>query len=303
MSNAESHGMSALEIRLQRESVLPDHEARRQETKGPHISPAKFASPGIAASSVETKSSEKPTPKKKGALLETRDLKKSYRKGRLTIPVLRGVDFAAEEGKITSIIGQSGSGKSTLLHLMGTLDTPDSGEIHFANSRIDKLSMRQRDALRSRAFGMIFQFYHLLPELSTLENVLTPIMISHGMWRYWSARKRFRKRAEELLEMVGLGHRVTHKPRELSGGEMQRTAIARALMAEPRILLADEPTGNLDEQTGGEIMDILKRLNREQNLTIVMVTHDNSIAEQGHAVIRLAGGRVEKGNANHRSSE
>lgn len=290
MSNAESHGMSALEIRLQRESVLPDHEARRTDLKGPHINPGKFAPPAQAASAVE-----KTTPKKKKKpLLSTQNLHKSYRKGKLSIPVLRGVDFAAEEGKITTIIGQSGSGKSTLLHLMGTLDSPDSGEIHFANTRIDKLSIRQRDALRSRAFGMIFQFYHLLPELTTLENVLTPIMISHGMWRYWTARKKFRKRAEELLEMVGLGHRITHKPRELSGGEMQRTAIARALIAQPRILLADEPTGNLDEQTGGEIMDILKRLNREQNLTIVMVTHDNSIAAQGHETIRLTGGRVEK---------
>lgn len=295
MSNAESHGASALEIRLQRESVLPDHEARRKETNGPYIKPAKSAQPALAASaSASSPASEKPSKKKQKPLLETRDLHKSYRKGRLVIPVLRGVDFAAEEGKITSIIGQSGSGKSTLLHLMGTLDTPDSGEIHFANTRIDKFTPRQRDALRSRAFGMIFQFYHLLPELSTLENVLTPIMISHGMWRYWSARKKFRQRAEELIEMVGLSHRLTHKPRELSGGEMQRTAIARALIAQPRILLADEPTGNLDEQTGGEIMDILKRLNREQNLTIVMVTHDNSIAAQGHEVIRLTGGRVEK---------
>ncbi|UUO06625.1 ABC transporter ATP-binding protein [Blastopirellula sp. J2-11] len=279
--------MSALEIRLQRESVLPDHEARRKELAGPHINTAKFAQPADVAKKT-------PGAKKKKPLLETRALHKSYRKGRLTIPVLRGVDFAAEEGKITSIIGQSGSGKSTLLHLMGTLDTPDDGEIHFANTRIDKFNSRQRDSLRSRAFGMIFQFYHLLPELSTLENVLTPIMISHGMWRYWSARKQFRKRAEELLEMVGLSHRTTHKPRELSGGEMQRTAIARALIAQPRILLADEPTGNLDEQTGGEIMEILKRLNREQNLTIVMVTHDSSIAAQGDDIIRLAGGRVEK---------
>ncbi|MCC9606853.1 ABC transporter ATP-binding protein [Blastopirellula sp. JC732] len=290
MSNAEPQGLSALEIRLQRESVLPDHEVRRQTISGPHISPAKFAPP----TSSTPEASEKPSKKKKKPLLETKNLHKSYRKGRLTIPVLRGVDFAAEEGKITTIIGQSGSGKSTLLHLMGTLDSPDSGEINFANTRIDKLSIRQRDALRSRAFGMIFQFYHLLPELTTLENVLTPIMISHGMWSYWAARKKFRKRAEELLEMVGLGHRITHKPRELSGGEMQRTAIARALIAQPRILLADEPTGNLDEQTGGEIMEILKRLNREQNLTIVMVTHDNAIAAQGHEVIRLTGGRVEK---------
>jgi lipoprotein-releasing system ATP-binding protein len=140
---------------------------------------------------------------------------------------------------------------------------------------------------------MIFQFYHLLPELSTVENVLTPIMISEGVWRYWRSRRVYTKRATQLLDMMGLAHRLHHKPRELSGGEMQRAAIARALIAQPKLLLADEPTGNLDRQTGHEILAILRSLNRDQNLTIVMVTHDAAIAQQADCTVRLVEGRVQ----------
>jgi len=226
-------------------------------------------------------------------LLAAKALEKSYRKGKLTIPVLRGVDFAIQPGKFTAIVGQSGSGKSTLLHLLGTLDAPDAGEITFEGNRIDNMPQISRDLLRNRDFGMIFQFYHLLPELSALENVLIPRMIAEGAVRYWFNRRRYRQRAEELLEMVGLSHRLKHRPRELSGGEMQRTAIARALMSDPKILLADEPTGNLDRQTGQEVMSILRSLNKEQNLTIVMVTHDMTIAEQADNIVRLVEGRVE----------
>jgi lipoprotein-releasing system ATP-binding protein len=233
-------------------------------------------------------------PRKSGpVLLAARGVHKSYRKGRHVIPVLRGVDFEIREGEFTAVVGQSGSGKSTLLHLLGTLDVPDKGEIHFEGNRIDNLKQVSRDILRNHHFGMIFQFYHLLPELTTLENVLVPRMIAQGVLRYWWSRSRQVQRAKELLELVGLSHRLTHRPRELSGGEMQRAAIARALIAEPRLLLADEPTGNLDSQTGREILAILKRLNREQGLTIVMVTHDNSIAAQAHAIVRLAEGKVE----------
>ncbi|MEX0792339.1 MAG: ABC transporter ATP-binding protein [Pirellulaceae bacterium] len=235
----------------------------------------------------------KPLVRKK-ILLQTKNLKKSYQKGPLQIPVLRGVDFQAREGEITSIIGQSGSGKSTLLHLLGTLDVPDSGEIHFGDLRTDNLSTRQRDYLRNNKFGLIFQFYHLLPELTALENVLTPAMISHGIWKYWRNRKQLRAKAVELLEMVGLGHRLTHRPREMSGGEMQRTAIARALISSPEVLLADEPTGNLDRKTGDEVLGIIKRLNQEQGLTIIMVTHDASIAQEGHSIVRLDEGLVER---------
>lgn len=227
------------------------------------------------------------------ALLSAKALKKSYHKGKHEVPVLRGVDFQVRQGEFVAIVGQSGSGKSTLLHLLGTLDAPDAGEIHFEGNRIDNLPTKARDVLRNKHFGMIFQFYHLLPELSMLENVLTPSMIAHGVLGYWRHRRALKARAGELLDMVGLSHRLTHKPRELSGGEMQRTAIARALMPEPKLLLADEPTGNLDQKTGAEILALLRRLNREQGLTIVMVTHDLKIAAQADRTVRLAEGLVE----------
>ncbi|MBM4090118.1 MAG: ABC transporter ATP-binding protein [Planctomycetes bacterium] len=225
--------------------------------------------------------------------LTARDLHKTYHKGKLSIPVLRGVDFSIRRGGFTAIVGQSGSGKTTLLHLLATLDAPDAGEVNFEGRRIDNLAPFSRDRLRNRSLGMIFQFYHLLPELSTVENVLTPIMISEGVWRYWRSRRVYTKRATQLLDMMGLAHRLHHKPRELSGGEMQRAAIARALIAQPKLLLADEPTGNLDRQTGHEILAILRSLNRDQNLTIVMVTHDAAIAQQADCTVRLVEGRVQ----------
>jgi lipoprotein-releasing system ATP-binding protein len=221
-------------------------------------------------------------------------LKKNYRKGPVEIPVLGGVDLEVGRGEFLAIIGQSGSGKSTLLHLLGTLDAPTSGEVHFDGRRIDNLPAAERDRLRNTMFGMIFQFYHLLPELTTLENVLSPLMIRHGMWNYRRHRREHLLAARELLELVGLSHRLKHRPRELSGGEMQRTAIARALISGPRILLADEPTGNLDVETGQEILRILRTLNRTQNLSIVMVTHDTAIAAEADRTVRLAAGRVER---------
>ncbi len=227
-------------------------------------------------------------------ILATHDLFKSYRKGPLGIPVLQGIDMAVREGEFLAIVGQSGCGKSTLLHLLGTLDQPDAGEVHFEGHRIDNLPHSSRDLLRNKHFGMIFQFYHLLPELTTLENVLAPALIAEGTLSYWLSRKRHRRRAMELLEMVGVAHRAKHKPRELSGGEMQRAAIARALLAQPRVLLADEPTGNLDRATGEQIMEMLRRLNREQKLTIVMVTHDPWIADQADRTVRLVEGRIQR---------
>ncbi|MEA1951965.1 MAG: ABC transporter ATP-binding protein [Planctomycetota bacterium] len=225
-------------------------------------------------------------------LLETVGLEKSFHKGKVTIPVLQGLDLSVRPGEFLGIIGQSGSGKSTLLHLLGTLDAPSAGEVHFDGRRIDNLSSSQRDKLRNRHFGMIFQSYHLLPELSTLENVLAPLMIRESTLRYMRRRRKYRAAATELLETVGLGHRLKHRPSELSGGEMQRAAIARALVAGPDLLLADEPTGNLDHQTGREILELLYRLNHEQNLTIVMVTHDTGIGGIADRVVRLVDGRL-----------
>ncbi|MBN2473815.1 MAG: ABC transporter ATP-binding protein [Pirellulales bacterium] len=220
-------------------------------------------------------------------------LTKSYHKGSIAVPVLRGMNLGVRRGEFLAIVGQSGSGKSTLLHLLGTLDAPDEGEIHFDGRRIDNLPSPDRDALRNKRFGMIFQFYHLLPELTTLENVLAPLMIARSTFDYLRHRRHHHRVAAELLEMVGLEHRLKHKPRELSGGEMQRAAIARALIAGPELLLADEPTGNLDRATGAEIMNTLDTLNRQQDLTIVMVTHDPAIARRADRVVCLDNGRIE----------
>jgi lipoprotein-releasing system ATP-binding protein len=233
-------------------------------------------------------------PRPATARLQAVGLEKHYRKAQVEIPVLRGVDLSVASGEFLAIIGQSGSGKSTLLHLLGTLDAPDAGEVHFDGRRIDNLPSAKRDALRNKQFGMIFQFYHLLPELSALENVLSPLMIAEGVLGYRRRRAAHTAKAAELLDLAGLSHRLKHKPRELSGGEMQRAAIARALIAEPDVLLADEPTGNLDRSTGQEIMRLLRTLNAQRHLTIVMVTHDLAIAEQADRIVRLVEGRVER---------
>lgn len=220
-------------------------------------------------------------------------LAKSYHKGDIEVPVLAGLNLTVHRGEFLAVVGRSGSGKSTLLHLLGTLDVPDEGEIYFDGQRTDNLPGPQRDALRNKRLGMIFQFYHLLPELTALENVLAPLMIAHDTLSYLLYRRRHRATATRLLEAVGLGHRLNHKPRELSGGEMQRAAIARSLVAGPDLLLADEPTGNLDQATGQEIIKTLRTLNRQENLTIVMGTHDQAIARQADRTVRLVDGRIE----------
>jgi len=220
-------------------------------------------------------------------------VEKSYRKGQHKVSVLKGVNIHVRRGEFLSIIGQSGSGKSTLLHLLGLLDCPDIGEVLLEGQRMDDLPARTRDQLRNRVFGFIFQFYHLLPELSLLENVLAPLMIRYSAWEFWKRRREFRERASEIIHLVGLDHRLKHKPSEMSGGEMQRAAIARALVARPEILLADEPTGNLDAATGREITELLARLNDHEQLTILMVTHDDAIARQAHRIVRLKEGQIE----------
>jgi lipoprotein-releasing system ATP-binding protein len=225
--------------------------------------------------------------------LSARDLAKTYFKGKSRVPVLRGVDFEIDHGEMVAIVGASGSGKSTLLHTLGLLDRPDAGQVLLESERIDQLPDRRRDVLRNRTFGFIFQFYHLLPELSALENVTMPHMIRHNASTYLARRRQIRAEAAALLDRVGLSHRLTHKPSELSGGEMQRAAIARALCGEPAILLADEPTGNLDAASGQTIMELLRDLNRERSLTTILVTHDAAIASQADRTVRLVDGRVE----------
>jgi lipoprotein-releasing system ATP-binding protein len=224
--------------------------------------------------------------------LGCRGLFKSYSKGDHGIPVLQGIDLDVREGEFLAIVGQSGSGKSTLLHLLATLDRPDAGAISFAGRRIDNTPAAARDLLRNQCFGMVFQFYHLLPELSALQNILAPAMIAESTLGYFRRRSAYRRRAYELLDIVGLAQRARHKPRELSGGEMQRAAIARALLMRPSVLMADEPTGNLDRSTGEQIMRMLKDLNRRENLTIVMVTHDPWIASQADRTVQLVEGRI-----------
>ena len=227
-------------------------------------------------------------------IISAKAIQKTYTTGEHKVRVLRGAGLTATEGEFISVIGQSGSGKSTMLHVIGLLDSPDVGEVLYEGKRIDNLSESARDLLRNRVFGFIFQFYHLLPELSLLENVMAPQMIRHSMWSYWNHRREIKQQALELLDEVGLSHRIKHRPSELSGGELQRGAIARALITKPRILLADEPTGNLDAETGAEIMSLLKKLNENSKLTIVMVTHDEAIANQAHRIVRLKEGRIEK---------
>ena len=226
-------------------------------------------------------------------LLSAINLRKTYVKFANRIEVLRGLDIDVAEGEFLSVIGNSGSGKSTMLHLLGTLDRPDDGCIHLEGRRIDNLPASERDQLRNRTFGFIFQFYHLLPELNTLENVLAPAMITHGVWSWFMNRRELRKAALEMIEKVGLSHRLNHRPQELSGGEMQRAAIARALINRPRVLLADEPTGNLDTANGQHVMQLLRELNRQEGLTIVMVTHNLELVHDTDRVVRLFDGKVE----------
>jgi lipoprotein-releasing system ATP-binding protein len=226
------------------------------------------------------------------AQLTARGLFKSYWKGKNEVQVLRGIDIEVARGEMVAVVGASGSGKSTLLHLLGLLDAPDNGEVLFDGQRIDNRGERQRDQLRNETFGFIFQFYHLLPELTALENVLMPQLIRHGVLSYWRERVRLKKEGTELLERVGLGHRLTHRPAELSGGEMQRAAIARALAGRPEVLLADEPTGNLDAANGHGVLELLRDLNHERGLTMILVTHDQQIAQQADRVVRLIEGRI-----------
>jgi len=210
------------------------------------------------------------------AVLECRGISKTYFDGPRELPILRSIDLAVEPGKILVISGQSGAGKSTLLHILGTLDDATSGALYFRGEDLSKKSGGFFNKLRNEDLGFVFQFYHLLPEFTALENVMMP-----GLAR-GKSRPACKARAEELLVKVGLAERMTHKPGQLSGGEQQRVAIARALFNGPSVVLADEPTGNLDERTGAEIVDLLWRLNAEDGVTLVLVTHDLDLARRAH---------------------
>ena len=227
-------------------------------------------------------------PAQKTPMLETRQIYKQYQSGSTTLDVLRGVDFTLEQGGFLAVVGQSGSGKSTLLHVMGLLDAPDSGEVWINGQRIDNLPGREKDRLRNNSIGMVFQAYHLLPEFTALENVLAPLLIRHGIFNWFSQKRAAHEQAEALLDRFGLSDRLHHRPRQLSGGEMQRVAIARALITKPRVLLADEPTGNLDEESGAGIIEALAELNQDNGLSIVLVSHDAVSVSQVRGIVRLA---------------
>ncbi len=292
------------------------------------------------------------------AILSCADLRKTYRMGKVDVPVLKGVNLEVRKGEWVAILGASGCGKSTLLHLLGDLDRPDvdSGSVNFDGRALAGMTLHERNAYRNQTVGFVFQFYHLLPELNVIENTMLhalvkPSLVGIGYWltvagigaaigatgavwlnsafdvlpmnEWWHRaligfvgaligsvialplvtelqsvrlrlspeRRAMVERATSLLQSFGLGHRLKHRPRELSGGERQRVAIARALMNQPTVLLADEPTGNLDEHTGGEILDLIAQQHRN-GLTIVMVTHDESIARRADRIVRLHDGRV-----------
>lgn len=217
---------------------------------------------------------------------------KSYHLGRTTLRVIRNVDFQVAAGEFVAVTGPSGSGKSTLLHLLGLLDIPDSGTISLDGVDTTSLPNRRKNDIRCRDVGFVFQFYHLLRELNIMENVLLPAQVACSPLAWLARRRAARDRAEDLLRQVGLTDRLKHKPAELSGGERQRVAIARALMNGPKLLLADEPTGNLDTKTGRQIIRLLRRCNEQDGQTVVMVTHDKSLAEQADRHVMLRDGLV-----------
>lgn len=224
-------------------------------------------------------------------LLEVRNLHKSFQTERSRVDVLNGIDLSVGEGDTIALVGASGAGKSTLLHVIGTLDRPTSGEVLFRGEDVFKMGNGELASFRNRSIGFVFQFHHLLPEFTALENVMMPALIG-GM-----EKEKARESASSLLGDVGLSHRLTHKPGELSGGEQQRVAIARALVLSPALLMADEPTGNLDRKTSEEVHDLLAGIQENTGLTLIIVTHNERLAARMGKTIRLVDGRIqENGN-------
>ena len=221
-----------------------------------------------------------------GIVIRCDRLGKTYQEGDLRTPVFDQLDLSVRAGETVAIVGASGAGKSTLLHLLGGLDQASSGEVYVAGQRISGLGERARGELRNRALGFVYQFHHLLPEFTALENVMMPLLVRG------TAVSEARKPALALLERVGLGHRLGHKPGELSGGERQRAAVARALVTRPACVLGDEPTGNLDEKTAATVFDLLLELNREQGIALVMVTHDRRLARRLDRTLELTQGQL-----------
>jgi len=224
-------------------------------------------------------------------ILSCKDICKSYQMGATRLEVLKGVNFGVARGEFVAVRGASGSGKSTLLHILGALDTPDKGEVFFEGKNLADFSGRKINEFRNKKIGFVFQFYHLLDELTVLENVLLAKMAGGSALGWLACSDSAKSLACQLLGELGLSQRVSHRPFELSGGERQRVAIARALMNQPDIILADEPTGNLDSATGNGILNIFEKLH-SAGQTVVMVSHDEKIADRAQRVIKLADGRI-----------
>ena len=216
---------------------------------------------------------------------------KSYKLGAARVEVLKGLDFAVKKGEFVAIIGASGSGKSTFLHILGSLDKPNEGSVFFNEQNLNTFKAGRLNRFRNKEVGFVFQFYHLLDELNVLENVYLPAMTQKSIIGWITGKTAAKQRADALLKQMGLDQRVKHKPYQLSGGERQRVAIARALMNEPQVLLADEPTGNLDWQTGTDILNVFTDLNKAGQ-TIIMVTHDQRIAQKAGRVVSLIDGKI-----------
>jgi lipoprotein-releasing system ATP-binding protein len=221
-----------------------------------------------------------------GAIVKIEKVVRTYKIGDVTLDALKGVDLEIEEGEMLGVVGPSGSGKSTLLHILGTLDTPTSGEVYFKGKELFKMGGKELDSFRNLKIGFVFQFHHLLSEFTALENVMIPGLIARR------DKNDIKKEAEHLLKEVGLGERMLHKPGKLSGGELQRVAIARALINNPDLILADEPTGNLDSQTGYNVHNLLRELNKKRGQTFVIVTHNSELVGQMDRFIKVADGKI-----------
>ncbi|MBK7877323.1 MAG: ABC transporter ATP-binding protein [Planctomycetes bacterium] len=233
-----------------------------------------------------------PAPATATHVLSARAITKSFTIGDRTLDILHGVDLDLARGELVSLMGASGAGKSTFLHILGLLESPTAGEVFIEGHSAWKLPVQERASVRNQKLGFVFQFYHLLSELDAVENVLLPAMILHGRGAYLGKQKALRERARALLVKFGLEHRLEHRPSQLSGGERQRVALARALFLDPPIVIADEPTGNLDSATGEKVLELLLAEQRERNLTLLLVTHDERIARRCQRVVRMADGRV-----------